>query len=99
MFRQLCHHQGAFEYLFSYVYVEVTGFIRSIMHGKKKGVIPLQAWSGPEGSKSLRLPDFSRHLAHEDGKGVSPKPGRMEETPEGGRGPLWAVALMGENFD
>jgi len=26
---------------------------------KKKGkAIPLQAWTGPEGSRSLRLPDF-----------------------------------------
>jgi hypothetical protein len=28
-------------------------------HGKGKGnAIPLQAWTGPEGSKRLRLPDF-----------------------------------------
>jgi hypothetical protein len=27
--------------------------------GKDKGkVIPLQAWTGPEGSRKLRLPDF-----------------------------------------
>jgi hypothetical protein len=27
--------------------------------GKKKGkAIPLQAWTGPEGSRRLRLPDF-----------------------------------------
>ena len=27
--------------------------------GKSKGkVIPLQAWTGPEGSRRLRLPDF-----------------------------------------
>jgi hypothetical protein len=30
-----------------------------ILIGKDKGkAIPLQAWTGPEGSRSLRLPDF-----------------------------------------
>jgi hypothetical protein len=33
--------------------------------------IPLQAWTGPEGSRRLRLPDFKKS-AHEDGKVVSP---------------------------
>jgi hypothetical protein len=29
------------------------------IHDKAKGkAIPLQAWTGPEGSRSLRLPDF-----------------------------------------
>jgi len=28
-----------------------------LLNGKVK-VIPLQAWTGPEGSRSLRLPDF-----------------------------------------
>jgi hypothetical protein len=30
--------------------------------------IPLQAWTGPEGSRRLRLPDFSRQSPHEGGK-------------------------------
>jgi len=31
----------------------------SPIYGKKKGkAIPLQAWTGPEGSRRLRLPDF-----------------------------------------
>jgi hypothetical protein len=35
--------------------------------------IPLQAWTGPEGSISLSLPEFnSIHSAHESGKVVSP---------------------------
>jgi len=38
--------------------------------GKSKA-IPLQAWTGPEGSRSLRLPDF-KTSAHEGGKVVSP---------------------------
>jgi len=38
---------------------------------KKKGkAIPLQAWTGPEVSRNLRLPDFK--TAHEGGKVVSP---------------------------
>jgi hypothetical protein len=27
-------------------------------------------------------------------EGSRPKPGRMEQTPKGGRGPPWAVALL-----
>jgi hypothetical protein len=34
--------------------------------------IPLQALTGPEGSMRLRLPEFLRQSAHEDGKVVSP---------------------------
>jgi hypothetical protein len=29
----------------------------NVMHNKVKA-IPLQAWTGPEGSRRLRLPDF-----------------------------------------
>jgi len=29
-----------------------------IGHGKKGTAIPLQAWTGAEGSRRLRLPDF-----------------------------------------
>ena len=41
--------------------------------------IPLQAWTGPEGSRRLRLPDFK--TAHESGK-VSPahRPPLPQET-------------------
>ena len=38
---------------------------------KKSEPIPLQARTGPEDSRSLRLPDF-RTTAHEGGKVVSP---------------------------
>jgi hypothetical protein len=39
--------------------------------GVKKGkTVPLQAWSGPEGSRKLRFPDFMT-TAQEDGKVVS----------------------------
>jgi hypothetical protein len=27
-------------------------------HQKKEKAVPLQAWTGPEGSRRLRLPDF-----------------------------------------
>jgi len=41
---------------------------------QKKGkgkAIPLQAWTGPEGSRRMRLPDFTT-MTHEGGKVVSP---------------------------
>jgi hypothetical protein len=38
----------------------------------RKQATPLQAWTGPEGSRRLRLPDFKKS-AHEGGKVVSPK--------------------------
>ena len=38
---------------------------------KRKGKsVPLQAWSGPEGSRNLRFPDFMT-TAQDDGKVVS----------------------------
>ena len=40
--------------------------------GSKKGkAVPLQAWSGPEGSRKLRFPDYMT-TAQDDGKIVSP---------------------------
>jgi len=42
--------------------------------GKGKGkvkAVPLQAWSGPEGSRKLRLPDFMT-TAQTGGKIISP---------------------------
>jgi hypothetical protein len=39
------------------------------LHGKGKAV-PLQAWSGPEGSRKLRFPDFMT-TAQDGGKDVS----------------------------
>ena len=40
--------------------------------GKGKGkAVPLEAWSGPEGSRKLRFPDFMT-TAQEAGKVVSP---------------------------
>jgi hypothetical protein len=38
---------------------------------KKSKAVPLQAWSGPEGSRKLMFPDFLT-TAQDDGKVVSP---------------------------
>jgi len=34
------------------------GLINSKLYKDKGKAIPLQAWTGPEGSRNLRLPDF-----------------------------------------
>jgi len=41
-------------------------------HIGKRREIPLQAWSGPEGSRKLRFPDFMT-IAQDSGKVVSVK--------------------------
>jgi len=52
--------------------IAVPGIAAMNKTSKGKGkAIPLQAWTGPEGSKSLRLPDFKKS-AHEGCKVVSP---------------------------
>jgi len=42
----------------------------------KVKAVPLQAWSGPEGSRKLRFPDFVT-IAQDCGKVVSPSTGRL----------------------
>ena len=44
-----------------------VGFVIAKIKGK---AVPLQAWSGPEGSRKLRFPDFMT-MAQEGGKVVS----------------------------
>jgi hypothetical protein len=44
--------------------------VRCNAHKKKGEAIPLQAWSGPEGSRKLRFPDFMT-TAEDGGKVVS----------------------------
>jgi len=51
------------------LYGEQSGNGAGISPGKGKAV-PLQAWSGPEGSRNLRFPDFMT-TAQERGKVVS----------------------------
>ena len=43
--------------------------------GKSK-VVPLQAWSGPEGSRKLRFPDFMT-TAQDGGKGSALRTGHL----------------------
>jgi hypothetical protein len=44
---------------------------RDVEKVKKCKAVPLQAWSGPEGSRKLRFPDFLT-TAQDSGKVVSP---------------------------
>ena len=49
----------------------LSGAVGVARHGKGKGkAVPLQAWSGPEGSRKLRFPDFMT-TAQDGGKVVS----------------------------
>jgi hypothetical protein len=50
-------------------YLSPEGKIHSVIKGKGKAV-PLEAWSGPEGSRNLRFPDFLT-TAQDGGKVVS----------------------------
>jgi len=46
-------------------------YVMCIIYVKKKGkAVPLQAWSGPEGPRKLRFPDFMT-TAQDGGKAVS----------------------------
>jgi len=50
----------------AHVYVfDVLGYYK-----KKAKAVPLQAWGGPEGSRTLRFPDFMT-IAQDGGKVVS----------------------------
>ena len=46
---------------------EIYLYLTEVIKGK---AVPLQAWSGPEGSRKLRLPDFMT-TAQDGGKVVS----------------------------
>jgi hypothetical protein len=52
-----------FERTYVYIYIYIHIYIK----GK---AVPLQAWSGPEGSRKLRFPDYMT-MAQDDGKVVS----------------------------
>jgi len=50
----------------------ISKYVWRCVRGKGKGkAVPLQTWTGPEGSKKLRFPDFMT-TTHEGGKVVSP---------------------------
>jgi hypothetical protein len=61
---------------FSKTWIDVSGssakdVSTECLFSKKKGkTVPLQAWSGPEGSRKLRFPDYMT-TAQDDGKVVS----------------------------
>ena len=50
--------------------LESTQPLTEMSKGKGKAV-PLQAWSGPQGSRKLRFPDYMK-TAQDGGKVVSP---------------------------
>jgi hypothetical protein len=45
-------------YVYVCVYVYIYTYIHTHTHIKKGKGVPLQAWSGPEGSRKLRFPDY-----------------------------------------
>jgi hypothetical protein len=51
----------------------VLAFFNFVKRGK---AVPLQVWSGPEGSRKLMFPDFMT-TAHDGGKVVSLSTGRL----------------------
>ena len=52
------------------MWIASKGFIRITQNYIEKGkAVPLQAWSGPEGSRKLRFPDFMT-TAQDGGKVV-----------------------------
>jgi hypothetical protein len=50
--------------------VKVEAVVIAVNKDRKKKAVPLQAWSGPEGSRKLRFPDFIS-TAQDGGKVVS----------------------------
>jgi len=53
------------------IYLQEDSKTDQITLGKKKGkAVPSQAWSGPQGSRKLRLPDFMT-TAQDGGKVIS----------------------------
>jgi len=58
-------------FIFSANFSEKFHIFRIIQGDKSKGkAVPLQAWSGPEGSRKLRFPDFMT-TTRDGGKVVS----------------------------
>jgi len=53
-------------------YLHIMGLCNDLMCRKCGKAIPLQAWTGPEGSRRLRLPHF-KTISNEGGEVVSPR--------------------------
>jgi len=49
---------------------DLWSYCRTVLAGYNGKAVPLQAWSGPEGSRKLRFPDFMR-TAQDSGKFIS----------------------------
>jgi len=62
-----------------HLYPSGTHSVRGRVSDKDKGkgkVVPLQAWTGPEGSRKLRLPDFVT-TAQDGGRLLALRTGRL----------------------
>ena len=58
-------------YVCKYGWIYACSIYVHVIHVKSKGkAVPLQAWSGPEGSRKLRFPDYMT-TAQDGGKVVS----------------------------
>jgi hypothetical protein len=71
------HKMSEYSYLSEnkllYKYIHIYFFTFTVIHTCKKGeskIVLLQAWSGPEGSRKLRFPDYMT-TAQDGGKVVS----------------------------
>ena len=51
-------HLGKLSFARSFTYVHFEHTNRTVLQNVKGKAIPLQPWTGPEGSSSLMLPDF-----------------------------------------
>ena len=58
------------EYTKSAEIMVLSAVYKQVLQVKEDKAVPLQAWSGPEGSRKLRFPDFMT-IAQDGGKVVS----------------------------
>jgi len=66
-----CSSLGTDSLLSEIEFLHLSGEVFCVCKGKAEGkAVPLQAWSGPEGSRKLRFPDFMT-TAQDIGKVVS----------------------------
>ena len=71
----VCRHSTTIKNYYYYYYLHFVGnlYIMDVINARKMEhiqVVPLQTWSGPEGSGKLRFPDFMT-TAQDSGKTVS----------------------------
>ena len=75
-------------------------YIMCNIYYKKSKSVPLQAWSGPEGSRKLRFPDFMT-TAQEGGKVVSltHRPHLSTGNSPGTHSAIWKIMSMKNSND